>query len=225
MRFTEWDPVYTQILDSFGFGREGDETARDVLASFVSPFDRSRLAWEGKTVAICGAAPTLDDELARVEDADIVVAASTAADTVREAGYDLDLMVTDLDKNPETAVELTESGTPVAAAAHGDNIPQIREWVPKFDTDHVLGTTQAEPRGPVVNWGGFTDGDRAAFIADELGAARLVFAGWDFDDPTVDEMKAQKLAWAERLLGWLEHRRGEQFSVLDGRRDDIEPLP
>ncbi|KTG27181.1 6-hydroxymethylpterin diphosphokinase MptE-like protein [Haloferax profundi] len=225
MRFTEWEPVYVQILDSFGFGRAGDETARDTLASLVTPFDRSRLAWENKTVAICGAAPTLGDELARVDDADVIVAASTAADVVLDAGYDLDLMVTDLDKNPETAVSLTESGTPVAAAAHGDNVPAIREWVPQFADEHVLGTTQAAPVGPVVNWGGFTDGDRAAFIADELGAERLVFAGWDFDDPTVDEMKAQKLAWAERLLAWLERRRNEEFSILDGRRDDIEPLP
>ncbi|KAB1194033.1 DUF115 domain-containing protein [Haloferax sp. MBLA0076] len=225
MRFTEWEPVYVQILDSFGFDRVGDELARDTLTSLVTPFDRSRLAWESKTVAICGAAPSLGDELARVDDADVIVAASTAADVVLDAGYALDLMVTDLDKNPETAVSLTESGTPVAAAAHGDNIPAIREWVPQFEDDHVLGTTQAAPAGPVVNWGGFTDGDRAAFLADELGAGRLVFAGWDFDDPTVDETKAQKLAWAERLLAWLERRRNEEFSILDGRRDDIEPLP
>ncbi|AFK20575.1 DUF115 domain-containing protein [Haloferax mediterranei ATCC 33500] len=225
MRFTHWEPVYKQILDDFGFDRAGDETARDVLARLVTPFDRDRLDWDGQTVAICGAASTLADELDRLDDADVVVAASTAADVVREAGYDLDLMVTDIDKNPQTAVELTESGIPVAAAAHSDNVPEIREWVPKFDDEHVLGTTQAAPVGPVVNWGGFTDGDRAAFIADELGAGRLVFAGWDFDDPAVDEMKAKKLQWAARLLEWLERRRDEEFSVLDGRRDEIDPLP
>ncbi|KAB1188230.1 MULTISPECIES: 6-hydroxymethylpterin diphosphokinase MptE-like protein [Haloferax] len=225
MRFTEWEPVYTQILDSFGFDRAGDEAARDVLASLVTPFDRSRLAWDGQTVAICGAAPSLADELSLLDDADVVVAASTAADVVRDAGYDLDMMVTDLDKNPETAVELTASGIPVAAAAHGDNVPAIREWVPQFESEHVLGTTQAAPVGPVVNWGGFTDGDRAAFIADELGAESLVFVGWDFDDPAVDEMKAHKLAWAERLVRWLEQRRNEEYAILDGRRDDIEPLP
>jgi uncharacterized Rossmann fold enzyme len=35
-------------------------------------------------------------------------------------------------------------------------------------------------------------------------------------------MKRRKLAWAERLLYWLERRRGERFSVLDGRRNGIE---
>ncbi|MBC9987557.1 DUF115 domain-containing protein [Haloferax sp. AS1] len=227
MDFTTWEPVYGRILDDFGFDRTGDERARDALADLVKPFDRDRLDWVGATVAVCGAAPTLDAELDRLDDpdVDVVVAASTAADAVRDAGFDLDLMVTDLDKNPETAVELTESGVPVAAHAHGDNLPAVREWVPQFDADHVLGTTQAAPVGPVVNWGGFTDGDRAVFIADELGAKRLVFAGWDFDDPTVDAMKAQKLRWAERLLRWLERRRDERFSVLDGRRDGIDSLP
>jgi hypothetical protein len=145
-------------------------------------------------------------------------------DVLATDGVDVDLMVTDLDKNPETARRLTERGTPVAAHAHGDNVSAVREHVPSFDTDHVLGTTQAEPVGPVWNFGGFTDGDRAAFLADHLGAGTLVFPGWDFDDPDVDAEKAQKLDWAERLLHWLESRRGDRFAVLDGRRDHIDPV-
>jgi len=85
-------------------------------------------------------------------------------------------------------------------------------------------TTQAAPASPVRNYGGFTDGDRAAFFADHFGAASLVFPGWDFEDPSVTTEKRQKLRWAERLLRWLEQRRGERFDVLDGRRDDIEPV-
>jgi hypothetical protein len=34
--------------------------------------------------------------------------------------------------------------------------------------------------------------------------------------------KHRKLVWAERLLHWLERRRGERFSVLDGRRGEID---
>jgi len=43
-------------------------------------------------------------------------------------------MVTDLDKNPETAAALTHEGVPVAAHAHGDNIPAVREWLPGSPT-------------------------------------------------------------------------------------------
>ncbi|SDM36540.1 hypothetical protein SAMN04487949_1420 [Halogranum gelatinilyticum] len=226
MNFTEWEPVYEAILADFGFGREADENARDVLSPFATPFDLTRFdSFSDATVAVAGAGPSLDADLDRAAAADVVVAASTAADVLRDADIAVDLMVTDLDKNPETAVELTHEGVPVAAHAHGDNVPAVREWLPRFDADHVLATTQAAPVDAVVNYGGFTDGDRAAFLADEFGAGELVFVGWDFDDPQVDEMKAQKLRWAERLLRWLEVRREEQFDVLDGRRDGIPPLP
>jgi len=78
------------------------------------------------------------------------------------------------------------------------------------------------PRRPSTTPAGFTDGDRAAFLADACGADRLVFPGWSFDDPTVDAQKAKKLRWAERLLLVLEERRGERFAVLDGRREGID---
>jgi hypothetical protein len=221
MKFLDWEPVYELILDDFGYPREGDERARDVMAAYARPFDAGRLDCTGRTVAVVGAAPSLSDEVDAVADADVVFAASTAADAVREAGYEVDLMVTDLDKNPETALRRTRAGRPVAAHAHGDNVPAIREWLPRFDADHVLATTQAEPVDGVVNHGGFTDGDRAAFLADAFGAAELRFVGWDFDDPSVGAAKARKLRWAERLLFLLERRRGERFAVLDGRRESI----
>lgn len=225
MEFDEWEPVYDAICRDFGYERSGDERARDVLASLTGPFDLERLAAvRDATVAVAGAGPSLetDTALEHVRQADVVFAASTAADTLAEAGLDVDCMVTDLDKNPDTVRRLTERRTPVAVHAHGDNVAAVRSVVPNCVDEYVLPTTQAEPRGPISNVGGFTDGDRAAFLADHLGAARLRFVGWDFDDPSVNPVKARKLEWAERLLYWLETRRSDRFGVLDGRRDDIE---
>ncbi|SIR84407.1 6-hydroxymethylpterin diphosphokinase MptE-like protein [Natronorubrum thiooxidans] len=225
MEFDEWESVYEAILDDFGYDRAGDERARDILASMIDEFDLECLSSvRDATVAIAGAGPSLENEsaLERAQAADLVFAASTAADTLAEHGVDVDCMVTDLDKNPETVRRLTHQGVPVSVHAHGDNIPAIRAIVPDCAAESVLATTQAAPRGPVRNFGGFTDGDRAAFLADHLGAAQLAFVGWDFDDPTVDPVKARKLAWAERLLYWLESRRGERFGLLDGRRGAIE---
>jgi hypothetical protein len=224
MQFTEWEPVYEAILADMGYPREGDERARDVLSTYARPFDFERLDCGGDRVAVVGAASSLDDDVGRLAGADRVFAASTATDVVLTAGYDVDLMVTDLDKNPETARDLTRAGTPVATHAHGDNVPAVREWVPQFDADSTLATTQVAPRDAVYNFGGFTDGDRAAFLADAFGAAELRFVGWDFDDPTLTGEKAAKLRWAERLLELLERRRDERFAVLDGRRDDVEPI-
>jgi len=225
VNFDAWEPVYGSILSEFGYPKAGDERARDAIAAYATPFDLDRLDAAGDTVAVVGTAPSLPAEVDRVAGADLVFAASTAADVVREAGFGVDLLVTDLDKNPETARALTAAGTPVAAHAHGDNVGLVEEWVPRLDPAHTLATTQAAPVESVHNFGGFTDGDRAAFLADELGAAGLRFVGWDFDDPSVGDEKARKLRWAERLLHLLERRRGERFGVLDGRRAAIDPVP
>jgi uncharacterized Rossmann fold enzyme len=224
MNFPEWEPVYEDILADFGFGRAADERARDILADLLSggpvwTLDRFDVA--GSTVAIAGAGSNLEREAETAADADRVFAASTAADRLSETGVQVDCMVTDLDKNPETVRALTQDGVPVAVHAHGDNIPAVRTHLPTVARERVLPTTQAAPVAPVVNPGGFTDGDRAAFLADHLGAGSLTFLGWDFDDTSVTPMKRRKLGWAERLLAWLEQRRGDRFDILDGRRERI----
>ncbi len=222
--FAEFEPIYEAILADLGFERAADEQARDLAAEFARPFAERRLAvLDDVRVAVVGAAPSLGSELESFDPStvDAIVAASTAVDTLAGHGIAVDLMVTDLDKNVETAHELTHNGTPVAAHAHGDNIPALREWLPKFDSDLTLVTTQAEPTGAVINPGGFTDGDRAAFLAHAFGARELRFVGWQFDDPSVGPLKARKLRWAEQLLFWLEQRRDEQFAFLDGRREGL----
>jgi len=230
MEYSDWHPVYEAILSDFGYPRDGDEAARDRLGELVADrttFDPETLGIDGQHVAIAGGAPSLADEIELAAGADLVVAASTAAERLLDAGVAVDLVVTDLDKHAERVVEYTQDGIPVAVHAHGDNVALVESTVPECDPSFVLPTTQAAPAGPVRNFGGFTDGDRAAFLADHFGAADLVFPGWDFDDPDVSPSKARKLDWAERLLYWLEQRRGERFSVLDGRREEIdtEALP
>ena len=227
MEFQTWEPVYEELLAAFGYPRRGDERARDRLGELIAEtetYSPADLALAGKTVAIAGAGPSLEREADRAADADAVLAASTAVDRLHEEGVTVDAMVTDLDKNPETGRELTESGTPVFVHAHGDNVPAVEARVPAYDTAYVVPTTQAAPTDRVHNFGGFTDGDRAAFTADQFGAAELQFVGWDFDDPEVSPEKGEKLRWAERLLYWLENRRGERFDILDGRRDGIRPV-
>ena len=224
MRYEEWRPAYEAILAAFGYGEAGDRRGRDALLAALGdgrPLTVEDLELSG-IVAVCGAGPSLAEELSVPRRADAVVAASTAVDVLQEAGVAVDCMVTDLDKNPDTTRELAADGTPVAVHGHGDNVDAVRRVVTDLEPATVLPTTQTEPRPPVVNPGGFTDGDRAAFLADACGADRLVLAGWDLDDPSVGAEKARKLRWAGRLLYWLERRRGERFDPLDGRRDGLE---
>jgi len=225
MNFDTWEPVYDAICADMGYDRAADEHARDRLAALVNGATTCSVdpaAFEGQTVAVAAPGPGLADALDAVAAADVVLAAGTAADRLLEAGRPVDWIVTDLDGHPGRVGEFTRDGCRVAVHAHGDNVALLERHVPTYDLAAVLPTTQAAPVGPVRNFGGFTDGDRAAFFADALGAEALTFPGWDLADPSVGAEKRRKLRWAARLLAWLERRRDARFAVLDGLREDLD---
>jgi len=199
MRFEDWEPHYTAICETFGFEREGDEEAARLLATLSHADDSLLLAKRiaGQTVTVCGNAPSLLREIDSIEGT--VLAADAAADVLFGAGILPDAVFTDLDGAEESFFEMNRQGTVMVVHGHGDNMPLLRSWVPRFEGPLVL-SCQTRPFGHVHNWGGFTDGDRAAFAADALGAAAVRFAGFDLDDRSVPPMKQGKLLWARDLL-------------------------
>lgn len=240
MDFEDWEPIYRRIVADFGFDSTADRRARDRLLELV-PDDvvvsLDSLNWSEQTIVIVGAAGTSPDagdtdtviDLETVRGADHTVAASDGATVLLDHGLAPDMLVTDLDGTPETVLQLARDGVPIAVHAHGDNIDRLNEFVPKICGDAsqhnhgiILPTTQVEPLDPPYNVGGFTDGDRAAFLADACGAGRLEFCNWDLDDRSVRPEKQRKLTWAARLLHLLEVRRGERFSLLNGRRHTLD---
>lgn len=199
MQYAEWEPHYREILEYFGFDRAGDEEAARILASLL---DRDNLIslvtiTDGNEVTVCGNAPCLKQDLATVRG--VVFAADAAAEVLDNAGILPDAVFTDLDGATDRLIEMNRQGTIVVVHAHGDNIPLLKHWVPRFP-GRIVGTTQAAPLPHVHNFGGFTDGDRAAFAAHELGAVRITLAGFDLDDKDVDPLKRGKLFWARKLL-------------------------
>ncbi len=224
MKYAEWAPAYQAVLDAFGFDRTADERVRDRLADLVAgtdPLATPPVSFSDARVAVAGAADGLETDIASLSSVDVIVAASDAGARLAAVGRRPDLMVTDLDGAPAQTLALARDGVPVVVHAHGDNRAAIDRWVPAFPRGTVLPTTQAKPVDPVRNFGGFTDGDRAAFLADHFGADALAFPGWALDDPTVGAVKAEKLRWAARLLRWLEYRREERFAILDGQREGM----
>lgn len=204
MKFEEWEPLYEEILDYFSFDRAGDEEAAQVLASLLTHDDLAALEvlCRGRTVTVCGNAPSLPGEVDRIEGT--VFAADAAADVLFGLGIRPDAVFTDLDGATDALLEMNRAGTVVVVHAHGDNIPLLRHWVPRL-SGPLVGTTQAAPFDRIHNFGGFSDGDRAAFAAHALGAVRVVLVGFDLDDPDVEPVKRGKLAWARRLLALLGH--------------------
>ena len=199
MRFSDWEPHYTAILEYFGFEREADETAARLLEEILDRDDIGLLSAliRGRRVTVCGNAPCLPDELDRIEGT--VLAADAAAEVLADHGIRPDAVFTDLDGATDVFVDLSEQGTVMVVHAHGDNMPLLRCWVPRFPGP-LVATTQATPLPRIHNFGGFTDGDRAVFAADELGAADIRIIGFDLADRNVDPVKRGKLFWAGELL-------------------------
>ena len=204
MEFSVWEPHYREILAYFGFDRAADENAAAILASLMVRDDIGILTGltEGNDVTVCGNAPGLKNELGAIRG--IVFAADGAAEVLNAHGIRVHAIFTDLDGATERFITMNDRGTVIVVHAHGDNIPLLRKWVPRFKGP-VVATTQSTPLEKVYNFGGFTDGDRAVFAADELGASHITLVGFDLDDKKVDPMKRGKLKWARKLLALLGH--------------------
>ena len=204
MNYSQWEPYYREILDYFGFSQDADEAAAHLLASLVTCDALPTLATlcAGSTVTVCGNAPCLDADLVTLNTGSVIFAADAAADVLFRHGIRPAAVFTDLDGATDLFLAMNEAGTIMVVHAHGDNLPLLRHWMPRF-TGPVVATTQSTPLPHVHNFGGFTDGDRAIFAADELGARSITIIGFDLDDTQVDPVKRGKLFWARKLLALL----------------------
>jgi uncharacterized Rossmann fold enzyme len=206
MQFDSWEPIYHEILGDFGFSRERDEEAAEILSRMLPPSGpilkeaSARIA--GKEAVICGNAPRLVkdiESLQKVSRKDCAfIAADGAAAVLLMEEIVPDIIVTDLDGPFQEILRAHDLGSIIVIHAHGDNLDALRLYVPQLK--RVIGTTQSKPLENVYNFGGFTDGDRCVFLAKEMGAAKIKLLGFDFDDPTVTPRKKKKLTWARRLI-------------------------
>lgn len=209
MEFEDWEPFYVQIVDDLGLSRDDDEAVAAELdrllgGTRVSP-DELRAVFRGKTVTVAGNGPSLAEDLAHVEG--VLVTADEATSTALANGLSPAVLVTDLDGEVAGQVRANAEGTIAVVLGHGDNGPAIRTWAPKF-SGRTVATTQSRPSDRLFNFGGFTDGDRAVYLADHFGAREIRLAGWDFEHPSVKDddpkRKQRKLDWAYILLQNLE---------------------
>jgi 2-amino-4-hydroxy-6-hydroxymethyldihydropteridine diphosphokinase len=207
MQFDRWEPIYHEILEDFGFSRERDEEAAEILSPMLPPsetiLDEAIKRISGKSAVVCGNAPSLAEDIMSLQKtAQIggctIIAADGAAAVLLGMEIVPDLIVTDLDGPFPEIKRAHDLGSLIVVHAHGDNIDALRRCVPELR--RVMGTTQSRPLDNVYNFGGFTDGDRCVFLAKALGAASIRLAGFDFEDERVTPRKRKKLAWARRLV-------------------------
>jgi hypothetical protein len=209
MRYEEWEGIYREILRDFGFSEEEDLRAARALNRLLEaqgdPPSLSALEEEirGRRVNVYGAGPSL--EALREFPPGFQIPADGATSFFRERGGRPDLIVTDLDGRVEDQIEAARERSRVVIHAHGDNLPRLLRYVPAFPP--CFGTTQTRPFGRLHNFGGFTDGDRAVFLAEHLGAREIALYGMDFHGGVGrysfkegGPIKRKKLLWAERLI-------------------------
>ena len=203
MRYEQWEPIYQQILDDFGFSRWRDEEAAKLLSELLRESknhleDAFRLVC-GRTVVVCGNGPSLAQGLKALSSQDhIFIAADGATEVLLKQGITPQIVVTDLDGPFHAILQANKMGSIIVVHAHGDNIDATLKYVPKLN--NVIGTTQSRPLKNIYNFGGFTDGDRCVFLAKTLCAAEIKLVGFDYDDESVTPRKRKKLAWAKRLI-------------------------
>ena len=207
MDLTEWEPIYKQILTDFGFSRADDERSALILSELLkakgccdASLERLERIIEGQNVIICGKAPTLIQDImgGKIEADEVIIAADGATSVLLSQGVIPKIIVSDLDGKIEHLRAANIMCATMVVHAHGDNVDKLRAYIPALSD--VLGTTQSQPLPNVLNVGGFTDGDRAIFLAQAFGARRISAIGFDFSDASATPQKLKKLKWAKRLL-------------------------
>jgi uncharacterized Rossmann fold enzyme len=227
MNLSHWMSWYQKILKDFGFKRDDDEKSAKLLNHLLkvqgglSPAD---IPVKEKAM-IFGAGPSLKrnihefQELKQFQQLKMeeftIFAADGATTALLEEGLIPDVVVTDLDGKMENIFQAQKQGAVMVVHAHGDNLEKLERYVPQLE--EIMGTTQAQPQEMVHNFGGFTDGDRAVFLAVELGVKMMILAGMDFGKTTTrysrpelgsevaeaDQIKKLKLQYAKKLVEWV----------------------
>ncbi|ASJ12974.1 6-hydroxymethylpterin diphosphokinase MptE-like protein [Thermococcus thioreducens] len=231
MEWKEWEPFYMRIVREMGYSAEEDRGAAELLRALLLEGDdyilRDELAAVvGRKAYVFGCGPSLEKALAEHDFSDgTLIAADGATSALLDAGLLPDIVVTDLDGRIPDLKLANDRGAFMVIHAHGDNVEKMAVYVPMFS--RILGTCQTEPLDIVYNFGGFTDGDRAAFLAEELGAREIVLVGFDFGEivgrwskpglrahSPVWESKRKKFEFARELLEWLEKNGRARLKYL-----------
>ncbi len=211
MEYDKWARTFEDIKQDFPeLDFSLDAKARDLLYRKVEEFsarsarDMVRYHVRDKDVTIVGAAGVDESE---VDAGGTLIACDGACVNLNELGIRAEVVVTDLDSPVNEIWSCLKPEGVIVVHGHGDNIDLLESELPDLMSEvAVLPTTQGEERGHVWNFGGFTDGDRAVFLALCFRPRSIRLVGYDFSSPgeysfhDEAEVKKRKLEWANRLV-------------------------
>ncbi len=212
-----WHEIYIEILKDFNFSYFMDvksalilnEILKERESDVIRSIDKIKKRIRGKKVFIYGAAGKKVNTPPQEEKGICKIAADKALNFLN---FNPDIIVTDLDGDLEKILNADREGAVVVVHAHGDNIDKLK-FVKRLK--NVVGTCQVKPFGLLKNFGGFTDGDRAVFLAHEFGAREIKLVAFNFNSVCSytgsRDIKLKKLMWAKRLIEYIEKERGAKI--------------
>ncbi len=180
MMISGWDSRYREILNEFNHNKKKDTESALLLDSILGDknyIKKIHELIENQNVFVIGAGPSLSYAIPVLKHfkKTVTIVADSAIKPVIDNGIKPDIIVTDLDGDEETLRRIGKSKIIFVVHAHGDNISKLN-WISNFK--NCVGTTQTKPFGKIQNFGGFTDGDRAVFLASYFNAKKNYFV-WD----------------------------------------------
>ena len=215
-----WESYYHKIVEDLNLSQAQDEIAAEIFDQLIHTYSKNYISCQalnelinGKNVFIFGAAPSLEQDIENNKkyfDNNIVIAADGATTAFIKYDINPDVIVTDLDGIIADQIQANENNAILIIHAHGDNTTLIQKTIPRVKGPY-FGTIQTDPTNlrHVRNFGGFTDGDRAVFIADHFHPKKIYLGGFDcsvdpgfysFQGQKNIKVKRKKLKWCNKLL-------------------------
>ena len=248
-----WLEKYAEIANIMGYEIARDRKATKIFAEMLKahriepPLNELRKLLSRRPAIVFGAGPSLDENLdgllrvlPNLSERFTLITADGATQALVERGRAPHIIVTDLDGDMGSLLGSAEGGSIIVVHAHGDNVERITRHMRDIisATRLIVGTTQVEPIPPLQNFGGFTDGDRAVFMASGYGASPIILVGMDFGkivgkrskpwlarDVFAWEDKLKKLEIAYELISWLAKRfNHEIYTVSENAPPGIRKL-
>lgn len=191
----DWTILYEEISRKLEINRLMDYEATRLLSIFLNnvhqPIEIVNKIICGNNVFIFGAGPSLVSHiimfkylLKKMKYRPSIISADGATRALLDHGIIPDIVVSDFDGGLDILIEAGKKGSILVLHGHGDNIDLINRAMPRIlkITKNVIGTTQVYPTYGLYNFGGFTDGDRAVYLATSFNAYYIFLAGMDFGD-------------------------------------------
>jgi len=225
MNYKDWEIIYKKISKDLKISYEDDLRSSYLLNDLLTEKEKKDIGLlekkiKGKNVYIFGAGPSLEEKIKKYKENFIektIIASDGATSALIKSKIIPDIIVTDLDGKISDQIYANEKGSIIVIHSHGDNIKEIKNYFPKFK-NNVFGTTQINPKSfkNLYNFAGFTDGDRAVYLASFFKAKKIFLIGFDFNgvigkysfaEKKDENIKLKKLKWCEKLIKNLEKEK------------------